>query len=101
MQTYDIGGFFSNIFAHLGIMFFGSIYVAVPEYIGNNIYILCGSIKRRSERATQFMRRNILRSNRFTVFFHKIFKGICHMENEEDGYGLHKYMGIISVFSRD
>ena len=35
------------------------------------------------------------------IFFHKIFKGICHMENEEDDYGLHRYMGIISVFSRD
>lgn len=35
------------------------------------------------------------------IIFQKIFKVICYMETEEDGYGLYRYMGIISVFSRD
>ena len=34
-------------------------------------------------------------------FFPKIFKVICHMENRGNDYGLHRYMGIISMFSRD
>lgn len=89
-KFYDLRGKFSVVFFDCGVVFFRGVYVAVTEYVGNEIDVACGAIEVCAERTAQFMRRYFFeRSGGLRVFFDDVlncsYRQSCHLQWQKHG----------------